>query len=220
LTALSGAVGRYHAHRHAAVAELHCMVPMSLRQSDERQALGNRVGAFNVALPVGEPDPLERLARIRRQTGAAKGDRRGAYYPLLTQVLAVMPSFVYRLLAQSATRQINLICTNMPGPPARRYLAGATVECIYPFAPVALGVPLSIALLSYGGTYGIGIDTDPAAIPDVELLHRYLATAIDEIERCALPSAIRTRARRPSRRAVTHAVGARRARPVSSVKAR
>jgi WS/DGAT/MGAT family acyltransferase len=213
LTALSGAVGRYHAHRNAEVAELHCMVPMSLRQSDERQALGNRVGAFNVALPVGEPDPLERLASIRRQTGAAKSDRRGAYFPLLTRALTMMPSFAYRLLAQSATNQINLICTNMPGPPAQRYLAGAKVERIHPFAPVALGVPLSIALLSYGDTYGIGIDTDPAAIPDVELLHRYLAAAVDELERRAIPRTTRKRAAGGARRppARTHRTGRRRA---------
>ena len=189
LTAVSGAVGRYHTHRKMEVAELHCMVPMSLRQSGERHALGNRVGAFNVALPVGEPDPLARLARIRQQTGVAKSDRRGAMYPLLMQALSFMPGVAYRMLAQSATRHINLICTNMPGPPTQRYLAGARVERIHPFAPVALGVPLSIALMSYGDSYGIGIDTDPAAIPDVELLHTYLRDAVDELERCASPRA-------------------------------
>ena len=188
LTVLSGAVGRYHSHRKVIVPELHCMVPMSLRQDSERHTLGNRVGAFNIALPVGERDPLLRLERIRRQTGAAKGDRRGAAYPLLMRVMALMPGFAYRYFAQMATRQINLICTNMAGPPGRRYLAGAGVEAILPFAPVALGVPLSIALLSYADTYGIGIDTDPAAIPDPELLHRYLDMAVDEIERCASPA--------------------------------
>ena len=204
LTALSGAVGRYHVQHKAAVDELHCMVPMSLRQSGERGELGNRVGAFNVALPVGEPDPLQRLAAIRRQTAAAKGDRRAAYFPLLTQVLSVMPAFAYRVLAQNATRQINLICTNMPGPPAQRYLAGAKVERIHPFAPVAVGVPLSVALLSYGDTYGVGIDTDPAAMPDVELLHRDLARAIDELERSALRTTTGRSSRRPAQRRSVH----------------
>jgi WS/DGAT/MGAT family acyltransferase len=206
LSAVAGAVGRYHAERKAPVAELHCMVPTSLRQSTERHALGNRVGAFNIALPVGEPEPLKRLARIQSQCRAAKQDRRGAVYPWLAGALATMPTLVYRLLAQAATRQINLICTNMPGPPVERYLAGARVNAIIPFAPVALGVPLSIALMSYGDNYGIGIDTDPAAIPDPEALHRHLLAAVDEIERQAvrpnrqnartkpLPSARRRRA--------------------------
>jgi diacylglycerol O-acyltransferase len=182
LTAVSGAVGRYHRHRRAHVDVLRCMVPMSLRQSDERHALGNRVGAFNVALPVGEPDPLARLARIQRQTRAAKSDRRGAAYPFLMRALAFMPGFAYRLLAQTATGRINLICTNVPGPPVPRYLAGAKIEALYPFAPVVVGTPLSIALMSFGDVYGIGIDTDPAAIPDPELLSRYLEAAVAELE--------------------------------------
>lgn len=201
LSAVAGAVGRYHAEREAPVAELHCMVPTSLRESRERHVLGNRVGAFNVALPVGEPDPLKRLARIQSQCHAAKRDRRGAVYPWLAGVLAMMPTFLYRLLAQTATRQINLICTNMPGPPVERYLAGARVDAIIPFAPVALGVPLSIALMSYGDTYGIGIDTDPAAIPDPEALHRHLTRAVAEIERRALRTARRTNGRTDRKRA-------------------
>jgi len=200
LSAVAGAVGRYHADRKAPVAELHCMVPMSLRQSTERHALGNRVGAFNVALPVGERDPLKRLARIQSQCRAAKEDRRGAVYPWLAGALAMMPTFVYRLLAQTATRQINLICTNMPGPPVERYLAGARVDAMIPFAPVALGVPLSIALMSYGDTYGVGIDTDPAAIPDPETLHRHLAAEVGEIERQALRPVRYKKGRTSSRR--------------------
>jgi hypothetical protein len=50
-----------------------------------------------------------------------------------------------------------------------------------------LGTPLSIALLSYGDTYGVGIDTDPAAIPDPELLSHYLTAAVDELEHRVRP---------------------------------
>jgi diacylglycerol O-acyltransferase len=207
LTAVSGAVGRYYAHRKMHVEELHCMVPMSLRQSEDRHALGNRVGAFNVALPIGESDPVLRLARIQRQTGAAKSDRRGAAWPLMMRVLASMPGFAYRLLAQAVTGRVNLICTNIPGPPVPRYLAGAKIDAMYPFAPVALGTPLSIALMSYGDSYGVGVDTDPAAIPDPELLTRYLAAAVDEIEERAVPQSTRGAQKRTKRLAAKGASG-------------
>jgi len=203
LTLVSGAVGRYHEHRSVHVDELHCMVPISLRLEHERGALGNRVGMCNIALPVGAADPLIRLDIIRRQTNAAKVDRRGAAYPLMMRALAFMPSVVFRLLAQAVTGRINLICTNVPGPPAIRYLAGAKVEVIYPFAPVAVGTPLSVALLSYADVYGIGIDTDPAAIPDPELLHRYLAAEVDELERRARvhpPAAVKIKVQRATRK--------------------
>ena len=203
LTVVSGAVGRYHVYRGVHVDELHCMVPISLRQEGERHALGNRVGMCNVALPVSEPDALIRLDVIRRQTTAAKNDRRGAAYPLVMRALTFMPSAVFRLLAQAVTGRINLVCTNVPGPPTTRYLAGAKIEAMYPFAPVAVGTPLSVAVLSYADVCGIGIDTDPAAIPDPERLHRYLGEAVDDLERRARvrpPVAVKVKVHRATRK--------------------
>src|SRR4051812_2113546 len=43
------------------------MVPVSVRRADERGSLNNQVSAVFVDLPVGEPDPKQRLARIRTQ---------------------------------------------------------------------------------------------------------------------------------------------------------
>lgn len=197
LTIVAGAVGRYYCHNKLEVNELHCMVPMSLRRDEERHLLGNRVGMCNVLLPIGEHDPLRRLARIQEQTATAKRDRRSAAYPFLMRVLTFAPTFVIRALAQATTGRINLIVTNVPGPAEIRYLAGARIEAIYPYAPVTLGLPLAIALLSYADTYGIGIDTNPAAIPNPELLHRFLDEAAKEVEKVALRKrsgqALRTR---------------------------
>ncbi|MCX8073790.1 MAG: wax ester/triacylglycerol synthase family O-acyltransferase [Candidatus Binatia bacterium] len=200
LTIVAGAVGRYYRHRKLSVDELHCMVPISLRREEERHLLGNRVGMCNVALPIGEEDPLRRLARIQEQTAAAKRDRRAAAYPFLMRVLTLTPTFVIRALAQATTGKINLIVTNVPGPSELRYLAGARIDAIYPYAPVTIGLPLAIALLSYADTYGIGIDTDPSAIPDPELLHHFLEQATDEVERAARVS--QQKAPRPQRTAL------------------
>lgn len=183
LTIVAGAVGQYYRRHRLAVDQLHCMVPISLRRDEERHLLGNRVGMCNVALPIGERDPLQRLAYIREQTMAAKRDRRGSAYPFLMRLLTLTPSFVIRALAQATTGRINLIVTNVPGPPEVRYLAGARIDAIYPYAPVTLGLPLAIALLSYADTYGIGIDTDPSAIPDPDLLRHFLLEAEEEIEK-------------------------------------
>jgi hypothetical protein len=150
-------------------------------------------------LPVGERQPLARLERVRAQTGAAKSDRRGSIFPALFGAVAFMPAVVYRLLARTVTERVNLICTNVPGPTTVRYLAGARITEMYPFAPVALGAPLSVALMSYGHVLGVGIDTDPAAIPDPERLARYLDEAVDELEHIAnrrAPARARRRGRR------------------------
>lgn len=185
LAIVAGAVGRYYRSRNLQVAELHCMVPISLRSEDQRHLLGNRVGMCNVALPIAELDPVRRLERIHEQTLAAKRDRRGAAYPFLMRWLTLVPTFFLRVLAQASTGRINLIVTNVPGPEETRYLAGARIDAIYPYAPVTMGLPLSIAILSYADKLGIGIDTDPAAIPDPTPLHHFLEEAAAEFERVA-----------------------------------
>ncbi len=189
LAIFAGAVGRYYRSRGLSLSELHCMVPISLRQENERYQLGNRVGMCNVRLPIAEPDPQQRLRIICEQTQAAKQDRRGAAYPLLMQLLAVTPGFVFRQLARAATGQINLIITNVPGPNEIRYIAGAKIEEIYPYAPVAEKLPLAIALLSYGKLYGIGVDTDPNAIPDPDRLRTFIGEATNEMLRFAAAQA-------------------------------
>jgi len=188
LAVVAGAVGRYHKHRDIQVEELRCMVPVNLRQDDERNAFGNRVGMCNIALPVAEADPLVRLDRVRAQMLTAKADRRSGAYPILLSALGFTPSFVIRMIAQRTTGHLNLVCTNVPGPAHVRYLAGAKIEALYPFAAVAEGMPLTIALMSYGDVFGVGIDTDPAAIPDPERVHRYLEAVIDDLEARVLSS--------------------------------
>jgi len=185
LTAVAGAVGRYHEQHGVPVKELECMVPKNLRQAHD-EVVGNRVGVFIVPLPVGEHDPLRRLRKIRSLTTAAKGTSHGSSSEFLLQALAFVPGVAFRVFSQTMSGKIGLICTNLPGPRAQRYLAGAKVEAMYPFLPAMFGIPLTVALLSYGDTYAVGIDTDGAAIKHPGLLCRYIEDGVEEIARRAL----------------------------------
>lgn len=186
LTALAGAVGAYHRKRRVYVATLNCMVPMSLRAVTEREALGNRVGMINVALPVGERRPDRRFANIVAQTRAAKRDMRGGLYPLLASTLTLLPGAAFSWLAHQALGRVNLVCTNIPGVPETLYMAGGKVMAVYPFASPVEGTPLIVALVSYTDRMDIGIDTDPEAIPDPHKLTEMFLDSLDELERLAI----------------------------------
>ena len=166
LTALAGALGSYYRDRGHDLDTLKCLVPMNLRGGAESDAMGNRVGMFNVQLPVREQSAAGRLLRVREQTGAAKQDQRGAAGPFFVELATSLPGGVFRWIARQAVGQVNVACTNIPGARETRYLAGAKVEAIYPFASVMEGTPVVMALVSYAGALHIGIDTDPEAIPD------------------------------------------------------
>jgi WS/DGAT/MGAT family acyltransferase len=183
LAALAGAVGAYHAERGVYADALSCLVPMNLRGRSERDALGNRVGMFRIALPVGERDARRRLERVSTQTGAAKQDRRGAAAPLLVDALALLPGPAMRWIAQRSLGRVNVACTNVPGVPEPRAIAGVGIESIFPFASVVEGTPLVVALLSYAGRMEVGIDTDPEAIPDPTRISELFEAAVAEYEK-------------------------------------
>ena len=185
LASLAGALGAYHRERRVHADTLACLVPMNLRGRSERDVLGNRVGMFRIALPVGVRDPRKRLARITEQTRAAKADRRAAAAPLLVEALALVPAPAMRWIARRSLGRVNVACTNVPGVAEPREMAGARIESIYPFASVVEGTPLVMALLSYAGRMEIGIDTDPEAIPDPHRITTHFEAALDEYETLA-----------------------------------
>jgi diacylglycerol O-acyltransferase len=182
LAALTAALGGYYRQRGHAVETLKCMVPMNLRSRDERESMGNRTGMFNVQLPVAELDARARLRRVGEQTRAAKQDQRAAAGPFFVQVATALPGAAFRWIARQAVGQVNVACTNVPGVNERRYMAGAEIEAIHPFASVVEGTPVVMALLSYAGTLYFGLDSDPEAIPDPERLVELFRIHLDELE--------------------------------------
>ena len=158
------------------------MVPINLRSAGEKDALGNRVGTFTVRLPIAERDASRRLRLVTEQTRAAKSDRRGAAAPLVLQGVSLLPGFAMRWIARRSLGKVNLACTNVPGLRERRYMAGARIDALYPFASVVEGTPLVVALMSYAGVMHVGFDTDPEAIPDPERIHALYEAALAELE--------------------------------------
>jgi WS/DGAT/MGAT family acyltransferase len=182
LAALASTLRAYHRERRTHVERLNCMVPMNLRGRGEREALGNRVGTFNIVLPLGEARPERRLERIVEQTRAAKSDKRGAAMPFLAEGMRWLPGGALRFIARRNLGRYNVACTNVPGVAERRYLAGARVDAIYPFASPVEGTPLVMALLSYAGALHVGIDTDPEAIPDPHRIAELFEAGLAELE--------------------------------------
>jgi diacylglycerol O-acyltransferase / wax synthase len=77
LTTLSGAVARYvemHGQQTAG-RSVRVMVPVSLRQEEQRGALGNLVSLLPVEIPLDLGEPLERFRYVNRKTAALKGAR-------------------------------------------------------------------------------------------------------------------------------------------------
>jgi hypothetical protein len=166
---------------------LRAQIPVSLHHRDEDgAALGNHDSFLNIDLPVGEEDPLVRLDRISAQTRRRKelDDAAELYdlFPALGRVKRIGDSA--RRLAGSA-REFSLSISNVPGPATPIAVAGRRVERLFSSSEPAAHHALRISAISCAGNLGIGLCTDPTALPEVAALADAIEASYLELRRAA-----------------------------------
>jgi diacylglycerol O-acyltransferase / wax synthase len=149
---------------------LKVLVPVSLRRDDEHGTLGNRVGAIYAPLPVGIGEPRARLTAVTDGMRRLKGRGQGEATGLLLDAADVLPAGASRLMSRAVEHQriVNLVVTNVPGPPVPLYAAGARMLEAYPVVPLGANLAVGIAVLSYAGTLAVALTADSVACPDVD----------------------------------------------------
>jgi hypothetical protein len=132
---------------------------------------GQPEGMLLLGLPVGEADPLHRLARIAAASGERKRRLRsggGNVFDVLRLPTPVARAAV-RGLRRIAGRGINLFVTDIPGPTEQLSLGGARLISAVPVAPLTANVPLGVAALSCAGSLHVGINA-AAEVTDLDVL--------------------------------------------------
>src|SRR5262245_11313325 len=105
-----------------------------------------------------------------------------------------------------STAPVNTICTNVPGPPVSLYFQGRHLETMVPIVPLAQGVGLAFAILSYADAITIGANLDPGLISDGERIAGRLRESFEELRGLAGVQAVREAAAvRPERQRRTQA---------------
>ena len=171
LAACTGALREFMAeHGHATNSVLKAMVPVSRRGDHERgETLGNKVSMILVDLPIDEADPVRRLERIHADTSELKGS---GYVDGAESIIEIADGIVPLAvpLTRFVSRSIpmNLVITNIPGPPVPLYLAGARLERTYPYVEVIDHEGLTIAVVSYDDRLFFGITADRDVMRDLD----------------------------------------------------
>ena len=198
-------------HERLTALDFRALVPVNIRTEDESGQLGNRVATVAAALPLGEPDPRQRLARVVEAMGEVKASRQVGGMEMMQGIsewgLAGLFTQFARLTAIS--RPFNMVVTNVPGPQVPMYLHGARLLETYPHVPLVDQLGLGIALLSYDGKIGWGFNADYDLVPDLDQFVEDVRSSFAALQReatdadaAAEPSAPRSaRSRKPNGRA-------------------
>lgn len=156
-------------------------IPVSMRTRRRARGGGNHLSGYLCDLPVDEPDPIARARAVRTtmHRNRAAGPTRGpGAFPLLANLLpAVAHRLVTPVLGRAAPLLLDTVVTTVPLPDVPLCLDGAPLREIYPIAPLARGLALSVAMATYHGNVHIGLLTDPALLPCARRLADDITTA-------------------------------------------
>ncbi|MER6346313.1 wax ester/triacylglycerol synthase family O-acyltransferase [Streptomyces sp. NPDC001595] len=154
------------------------LIPVSTRRPRTAHPQGNRLSGYLIRLPVGDPDPLRRLDAVRtamdRNKDAGPHRGAGAVALLADHVPALGHRLGGPLVSQAARLWFDILVTSVPLPSLGLKLGGAPLTEVYPFAPLAHGQALAVAVSTYRGAVHYGLVADAEAVPDLDRLARAL----------------------------------------------
>ncbi len=159
--------------------------PSRQRRAPEPPAAPGRVRPLLVDLPVGEPDPVLRLAQLRYAMASHKASGRAVSADRIADLSGFAPPTLHALGARAAAgltrRMFSLVVTNVPGPQLALYAAGARMTEMFPILPLSPGQAVSVALTSYDGGVFYGINGDRDAMREVGMFAELIEESLAEL---------------------------------------
>lgn len=186
---LAGAMRRYARLHHQAVRNrlLRLMVPVNLRNDDQKEGFGNRISLVPVNIPLDIDDPAELLRVVHRRSDALKHANAANLIAFGGNILAMLPIPAQALMVGLLSNTVSvlpfdMVCTNVPGPPEALYLLGRKMLTYYPYVPIGDFMGVCCAMVSYNGTLYFGLTGDSASAPDLDRMRDFLKEAFRELQ--------------------------------------
>ena len=171
-------------------AALVAFVPISLREAGNSES-NNQVFGMNVPLATNYGDPMKRLRKIARESGATKlmagsvKDAAPKDFTILgapTLLPGLMQFYGATKLADYIPQPVNMCISNNAGPPFPLFCAGAKVTALYPVSIATHGVALNITVQSYLDHLDFGVTADHKAMPDADIFAGMLIDSFEELK--------------------------------------
>jgi diacylglycerol O-acyltransferase / wax synthase len=186
LTILVMAISRYSELHGVETKDnlVRFMMPVSLRQKEQRGALGNLISILPVEIPLDITNPLKLFKKVNHKTGLMKATQMASGLGMLGAAFGMMPAPVQSAIGAIINAPFpvfNTVATNVPGPQVPMYMNGKRMIAQYPYVPIGYNLGMGTAIFSYDGKLFFGIGSDTQAMDDVEKFREILDECFVEL---------------------------------------
>lgn len=183
MSAVAGAMFRYQTDHGADPADLVTMVPVNVRPPDEPlpRELGNKFALVFFTFPSGTAAPLARLAETKRRMDWLKSSPEPMLTFSLISAIGRAPARLERPVVDFFANKAVGVTTNVMGPKAVRYFAGAEITGILGWVPGSGRHTVGICIFTYADTVRVGFLVDAESVPDAPALVTAFEGVVEEL---------------------------------------
>jgi WS/DGAT/MGAT family acyltransferase len=183
LSAVAGALRRYAQGRGQNVDGLNVrgVIPVNLRQDQNKIELGNKFGLVFLSLPLGVADPLSRLFELKRRMDGLKDSQEAVVAFGILNAIGMAPSQIEDIVVDIFGAKATAVMTNVPGPRQAIYFAGVSVRELMFWVPQSGRLGMGVSIISYNDQVWLGLVTDVSLVPDPDAIIDYYHAELAEL---------------------------------------